>query len=110
MKIAAGLLMLAFLIKAVLGWDYSQQYNWPTTCTKGTTQSPIRIPDVDSLPESEIRYILGYSWYNPSIPSRMMDNGHSLVVCFFVLVFALAGEQEKDLRETKTTIISFSAT
>ena len=80
MKWRAILLLVIFLLHADLCWDYSQQYSWSSACTQGVSQSPIRIPYIDDLEESEIRYILEYSWYNPTIPSRIMDNGHSLVV------------------------------
>jgi len=76
-------LILQFLLFTIYSWDYSQQYNWPDKC-KGLAQSPIRIPAIDTLPESEVRYILEYAWYNPSIPSRLMDNGHNLIVFFDV--------------------------
>ncbi|MDR3546690.1 MAG: hypothetical protein P4M11_00180 [Candidatus Pacebacteria bacterium] len=76
-------LVILFLSTRVLSWDYSQQTAWTTTCLQGSAQSPITISGLDSLGESEIRYILGYSYYNPEVPARMMDNGHYLVVSAF---------------------------
>ena len=69
-------------------WDYSQQTIWSTTCTTGMNQSPVDIPDINSLPESQIRYILEYTWYNPTSPTRMMDNGHYLIVIKYIVMYA----------------------
>ena len=72
--------LIALLICLTRAWDYSYQDLWPGSCTTGQLQSPINIPDIDSLGESDIRYILEYSWYNPTVPTRIVDNGHNLMV------------------------------
>ena len=61
-------------------WDYGAQENWPSTCSQSSYQSPINIPNINNLSESEIRLILEYSWATSFGAPRMLDNGHYLIV------------------------------
>jgi len=79
---------LAFAL-LTLSWDHNNQYAWPSECLDGSNQSPIRIPAINTLEESDIRLVLDYNWTDRFGALRILDNGHYLIVCVVKIAVVL---------------------